>query len=387
MKFGLIVAACVTFMGNGAAVTSHTRALIQGSPYNEVVRDCPAGSYMKKQTYLADYCVKCKGCGLYTDSRNNQTECKQATVETCPKGTVPINAEGASSLEQACQRVDRGKYYEEKDGCYAVSPCKGPALYTDTSGQSKCKDFSSTCKAHGLQPRFVYQGFKPSAEDLCIDKENATEFATHSDGLFRICSGCGSYAENGECKTATRATCPEGKVPVVTVGATSLEDACATLPDSDFGYDQEQCAILPCAKRKVDLKSFHPTCQSALNAFSLSPTSTCSDIVTTKTYANGKMHTLKLLGKVLGILKLDTVCENAQLQAANPQCACPSTPPTTTPQPTTATTSGGDTTTTTTTNSQAPQQQTPTALGSNNSGSTHITALLLSNVLLALHLF
>lgn len=374
----------MTFVGNGAAVTSHTRALFQGSSST----DCPAGSYLKKQTYLADYCLKCKGCGLYTDSRNNQTECKQATVETCPKGTVPIYAQGASSLEQACQRVERGTYYEKKDACYVVSPCIGPALYTDTSGQTKCKDFSSTCKAQGLQPRFVYHGFQPSAEDLCIEKENATEFATHSDGLFRICSGCGSYAENGECKTATRATCPKGKVPVVTVGATSLEDACATLPDSDFGYDQEQCAILPCALKKVDLKSFHPTCQSALSAFSLSPTSTCSDIVTTKTFANGRMATLKFLA-ISGYQKSDTVCENVQLQAANPQCACPSTPPTTTPQPTTATTSGGDTTTTTTTttNSQAPQQQTPTALGSNNSGSTHITALLLSNVLLALHLF
>lgn len=286
---------------------------------------CRPGYYLKEQELLASYCVKCEGCGAYSDTYGSETACKVANIESCPTGSVPAHVQGATSLSQACQKVETGSFFSQAQvkgtECFEVKKCIGPALYTETPGQSQCKDYTEECKAKGLLPRLVYSGFKADSDLLCVDADTPG-FATHGDAIFRECAGCGSYFENGECKTATKASCASGTFPIVNIGAKSLQEACASLPE-DYVYDEEECVMTPCASTSppIDKSSMSLPC-SQIELASLSPTSTCNDIVTNSAYMTARTHSwFFLIG--MGITKRDFACDKPSLLAANPQCKCP----------------------------------------------------------------
>jgi len=102
----------------------------------------------------------------------------------------------------------------------------------------------------------VLEIFKTACHgQACILKTQISDgwFYNSFDNCILPCAGCGSFSSGGACVTAVMASIllklpddrtyyPEGTVPKLGVAATSLEEACTSLPDGTL-YDAENCRI------------------------------------------------------------------------------------------------------------------------------------------------
>eukprot|EP00547_Thalassionema_nitzschioides_P005609 CAMPEP_0194212488 /NCGR_PEP_ID=MMETSP0156-20130528/12439_1 /TAXON_ID=33649 /ORGANISM="Thalassionema nitzschioides, Strain L26-B" /LENGTH=963 /DNA_ID=CAMNT_0038940327 /DNA_START=150 /DNA_END=3038 /DNA_ORIENTATION=- len=215
---------------------------------------------------------RCSDCGAYTDAIG-QSECKVSTLRQCQsgegRGGIPIQYENSysspppplrTSLQEACVEVPTGNYYEQDEDkrCYTSRPCVGCGLYQDETNQSSCK--RKTCTGSG-----AVQQFSVGAEDdngLCINKDDVSagqyiETVDDDETLCAMnCTGCGLYQSSTGQDACEVADCPAGEYPILNSGATSIEEACAPLPEIyyDLGFDFEflfiheesQCAFNSC---------------------------------------------------------------------------------------------------------------------------------------------
>ncbi|GBG26855.1 Hypothetical Protein FCC1311_030772 [Hondaea fermentalgiana] len=234
------------YYGGVTSLAEACKTVSAGSYYIETAD--PASVSSSSQCFPVN---PCEGCGAYQDEKG-QTECKMATLETCPQGQVPAfqgnsYGSGFASLEAACQEVPAGSFYTDTpnpesatddDECYPVETCQGCGSFQNETGQTECKTVTlQDCPANHVPSYTGYSG-ATSIDEVCV-LVDAGHFFTDSSGdststCYPVdgCEGCGAYQdEQGQtsCKNAELSDCPSGSVPSyasIYTRATSLGEIC-----------------------------------------------------------------------------------------------------------------------------------------------------------------